>query len=295
MTRPAAELFGVTLSSDGKGGGLSILFRPETGTLRVGTTEAPFPIADLPAGEDVELRIFIDKYVVEVFANDRQAVAASHANYLNKPDFTAFTVGATHHSQEDRNLEAQAHQPRLPRSAEKPHLGTGHKMKTPAIALLIALLLASPAALHAAENKPAKPTKPNVLFLFSDDQRFDTIHALGNDYIRTPQLDRLRNPAPCSRRAYIMGGTSGAVCMPSRAMLMSGRTLFRIDNQLKGQATWPEKFGQAGYTTFITGKWHNGPESRPALFPARPCRLPRRHGQSVQTPAPGHRRRPQVR
>ena len=88
------KLFGVTLFADGKGGGLSILFRPETGTLRVGTAEAPFSIADLPAGEDVELRIFIDKYLVEVFANDRQAVVASHADYLNKPDFTAFTVGA---------------------------------------------------------------------------------------------------------------------------------------------------------------------------------------------------------
>jgi len=130
-----------------------------------------------------------------------------------------------------------------------------------ALALLTTLLVALPAALRAAENKPAKPAKPNVLFLFSDDQRFDTIHALGNDHIRTPQLDRLAQSGTVFTRAYIMGGTSGAVCMPSRAMLMSGRTLFRIDNQLKGQATWPEKFGQAGYTTFITGKWHNGPES----------------------------------
>jgi sucrose-6-phosphate hydrolase SacC (GH32 family) len=70
------------------------LFRPETGTLRVGTTEAPFSIADLPKGEDVELRIFIDKYLVEVFANDRQAMVASHAAYRGKPDLNAFTVGA---------------------------------------------------------------------------------------------------------------------------------------------------------------------------------------------------------
>ena len=96
IARDQAErkLFGFTLFSDGKGGGLPILFRPETGTLRVGTTEAPFSIADLPKGEDVELRIFIDKYLVEVFANDRQAMVASHADYLGKPDLNAFTVGA---------------------------------------------------------------------------------------------------------------------------------------------------------------------------------------------------------
>ncbi|TAN35655.1 MAG: hypothetical protein EPN23_10805 [Verrucomicrobia bacterium] len=90
----ARKLFGFTLFADGKGGGLPIMFRPETGTLRVGTAEAPFMINDLPAGEDVELRIFIDKYLVEVFVNDRQAIVASYADYLGKPDLSAFTVGA---------------------------------------------------------------------------------------------------------------------------------------------------------------------------------------------------------
>jgi arylsulfatase A-like enzyme len=103
--------------------------------------------------------------------------------------------------------------------------------------------------------------RPNILFLFSDDQRFDTIHALGNEHIRTPNLDRLAQSGTAFTRAYIMGGNSGAVCMPSRAMLMSGRSLFRINNHLKGQTTWPEKFSRAGYLTFMTGKWHNGAES----------------------------------
>jgi sucrose-6-phosphate hydrolase SacC (GH32 family) len=88
------KLFGFTLFSDGKSGGLPILFRPETGTLRVGTAEAPFSIADLPEGEDVDLRIFVDKYLVEVFANDRQAIVASHADYRGKSDVNAFTIGA---------------------------------------------------------------------------------------------------------------------------------------------------------------------------------------------------------
>jgi beta-fructofuranosidase len=95
VSREQAErkIFGFTLFADGKGGGLPILFRPENHTLRVGTTEAPFSISDLPNGEDVELRIFIDKYLVEVFANDRQAVVASHADYSGKQDLNAFTIG----------------------------------------------------------------------------------------------------------------------------------------------------------------------------------------------------------
>jgi arylsulfatase A-like enzyme len=104
---------------------------------------------------------------------------------------------------------------------------------------------------------------PNVLFLFSDDQRFDTIAALGNRHIQTPNLDRLAREGMCFSRAYIMGGTQGAVCTPSRAMLMSGRSLFHAKDNLAGQTTWPERFTQAGYATFITGKWHN---QAPALL-----------------------------
>ena len=88
------KIFGFTVFSDGKGGGLPILFRPETGTLRLGNTEAPFSIADLPPGEDIDLRIFIDKYLVEVFVNDRQAMVASYGDYRNKNNLSAFTVGA---------------------------------------------------------------------------------------------------------------------------------------------------------------------------------------------------------
>ncbi|MEX2141083.1 MAG: sulfatase-like hydrolase/transferase [Pirellulales bacterium] len=99
--------------------------------------------------------------------------------------------------------------------------------------------------------------RPNVLFIFSDDQRADTIAALGNEHLRTPNLDRLVANGTAMRRAYCMGALQGAVCVPSRAMLLTGRTLFRINPDMEGQSTWPEQFAAAGYTTFITGKWHN--------------------------------------
>lgn len=103
--------------------------------------------------------------------------------------------------------------------------------------------------------------RPNVLFIFSDDQRADTISALGNTHLQTPNLDRLVARGTSFTNAFCMGSPHGAVCQPSRAMLMSGRTLFRVDLNLKGNETWPEKFGSSGYATFATGKWHNGPES----------------------------------
>jgi arylsulfatase A-like enzyme len=105
------------------------------------------------------------------------------------------------------------------------------------------------------------PTRPNVLFLFADDQRADTIAALGNTIIQTPNLDRLVKRGMAFDRAYMQGGLQGATCIPSRAMLLSGRPLFRIDEKLRRDPTWPAAFGKAGYTTFMSGKWHNGPDS----------------------------------
>lgn len=88
------KLFGFVLFAGDNGGGLPIVLRPETETLRVGQTEAPFAVADLPDGDDVELRIFVDKYLVEVFANARQAVLTAHMDDAGKTGLDAFTVGA---------------------------------------------------------------------------------------------------------------------------------------------------------------------------------------------------------
>jgi arylsulfatase A-like enzyme len=123
----------------------------------------------------------------------------------------------------------------------------------PIPAALAGLLFASVAV--------AATPRPNVLFFFCDDQQAETIAALGNGHIQTPNLDRLAQRGVAFRRAYMMGGMQGATCVPSRAMLLSGRSLFRVDEKLVRDETWPAAFGRAGYTTFLSGKWHNGEPS----------------------------------
>ena len=115
-----------------------------------------------------------------------------------------------------------------------------------------------------------RPRRPNIVFFFTDDQRSDTIRELGNPEIITPNLDALARDGTAFTNAYIMGGTCGAVCMPSRAMLMSGRTLFHIqrcgEHIPRDHVTLPEHLRSLGYTTFGTGKWHNGARSHTRSF-----------------------------
>lgn len=112
--------------------------------------------------------------------------------------------------------------------------------------------------------------KTNVLVLFTDDQRFDTIGALGNKEIKTPNMDWLVENGTAFTHAHIPGGTSDAVCMPSRAMLNTGRTLFQLEGE--GQSIpcehklIGEHLQENGYDTFGTGKWHNGSKAYARSF-----------------------------
>jgi arylsulfatase A-like enzyme len=119
---------------------------------------------------------------------------------------------------------------------------------------ILVLLLATALGLSA-------KSAPNVLFLFTDDQRQDTIHAWGNRDIQTPNIDRLARSGTSFRNAYIMGASSPGVCLPSRASLLTGRTIWNIECQgIWGYEispkfkTLPEVFRQSGYETFATGK-----------------------------------------
>ncbi len=121
------------------------------------------------------------------------------------------------------------------------------------------------------------PDRPNILITIADDQRFDTIAAHGNAAIRTPCLDSLAARGTSFRRAQIPGSSHGAVCAPSRAMLHTGRGLYRCSDclcEVEGPptlerradasrvlATLGSRLRDAGYDTFGVGKWHNQRES----------------------------------
>ena len=115
-------------------------------------------------------------------------------------------------------------------------------------------------AATAAQKSPMQRAK-NVLIIYSDDQSFATIHALGNKQIKTPNLDKLVARGLTFTQAHVMGGHQGAVCVPSRVMLLTGRYVNRlpgdggtIPDSLTGL---PEVLQTKGYTTFHTGKWHS--------------------------------------
>ncbi|MEM0969383.1 MAG: sulfatase-like hydrolase/transferase, partial [Verrucomicrobiota bacterium] len=107
----------------------------------------------------------------------------------------------------------------------------------------------------------ASAEKPNILFLFADDQAFSTIQELGNERIETPNLDRLVRSGTTFTHAYNMGSWSGAVCVASRAMLNSGKFLWRahktdLPAAAEEKVLWSQLMEQAGYDTYFTGKWH---------------------------------------
>lgn len=117
---------------------------------------------------------------------------------------------------------------------------------------------------------------PNIVITIADDQRWNTIHALGNSSIHTPHLDRLCDRGTSYIRAQHGGSSHGAVCAPSRAQLHTGRTLFhtsdsmhaltesslqRFPNLRMPLPTLGSKLRAVGYDTFAVGKWHNESES----------------------------------
>ena len=134
------------------------------------------------------------------------------------------------------------------------------------VQIALFLGISSLASLGAAEDRP------NIIFLFADDQRADTIGAHGNPHIETPNLDKLAAEGFSFRRNYCAGSFSGAVCVASRAMLMTGRHWMRIPSRKvapnwKGLPLLPSVLEERGdYRSHIVGKWHNGRKTLDRAF-----------------------------
>ncbi|MCY4403562.1 MAG: sulfatase-like hydrolase/transferase [Candidatus Poribacteria bacterium] len=103
------------------------------------------------------------------------------------------------------------------------------------------------------------PSQPNILFMIADDHRWDAIAGYGDPTVKTPTMDSLMARGTTFRETHIMGSLVGAVCVPSRAAVLTSANLFRSGgNQLnRDLAVWPQVMREAGYRTFFSGKWHN--------------------------------------
>ncbi len=124
--------------------------------------------------------------------------------------------------------------------------------------VFLALLLIIGSCSPELKKEKEVDSRPNFLFLFADDQTYESIHALNNLEIKTPNLDKLASQGVVFTHSFNQGSWGGAVCVASRAMLNSGQYMFAAREGIKHNKLWGEVFSEAGYETFFTGKWHNG-------------------------------------
>lgn len=110
--------------------------------------------------------------------------------------------------------------------------------------------------------------QPNFLFIFADDQCYQTINALGNTEVETPNLDKLARTGVTFDRTYNMGGWNGAICVASRTMLNTGRFIWNANevhphlaNEVAEDRFWAKMLRKAGYETYFSGKWHVGKDT----------------------------------
>ena len=127
-------------------------------------------------------------------------------------------------------------------------------------------------ALRTKETEELCMTRPNILFILTDQQRFDTLGANGNEICRTPSTDRLALEGVNFTHAF----TPTSLCSPARASLLTG--LYSHNHTMANLTTAPVSgvsdlpdhlvtyamlLGDAGYRTGYVGKWHTGKNKSP--------------------------------
>lgn len=104
-------------------------------------------------------------------------------------------------------------------------------------------------------------SKPrNIVFILTDDHRYDCMGFMGHPFVQTPNMDRLARDGVHMRSAFV----TTALCSPSRASILTGLYAHRhkvVDNNNpvpRGTIFFPQHLQQAGYDTGFFGKWHMG-------------------------------------
>ena len=131
---------------------------------------------------------------------------------------------------------------------------------------LIALML----LVSAAGTQADEPRRPNILFLLTDDQRWDAASLAGHPHLRTPNIDRLGQEGVYFRNAFC----TTSLCSPSRASILSGLyahahgVVNNFTEYPQNLQSFPLILQAQGYNTAYIGKWHmgeNNDEPRPGF------------------------------
>ena len=110
--------------------------------------------------------------------------------------------------------------------------------------------------------------RPNIIFIITDQQRFDTICAHGYDYMETPNLDRLVREGVSFKNCHVTAPS----CAPSRASLFTGQfphTTGILKNADSWTRSWIEDLSESGYRCVNVGKMHTYPYHTPLGFHER--------------------------
>lgn len=127
---------------------------------------------------------------------------------------------------------------------------------------LLILVIAVMAAATSVGLPAAESSRPNIIFLLTDDQRWDTLGCYGNEIIHTPNIDELARNGVTFDRAFV----TTSICAPNRACILTGQYaarhgMLQFDRELTPQQlalTYPALLHQHGYRTGFIGKYGVG-------------------------------------
>ena len=114
----------------------------------------------------------------------------------------------------------------------------------------------------------AAARRPNIVFMFTDDQRWDSMGCAGHPFLKTPNMDRIAREGAMFTNSFV----TTPLCSPSRASYLTGRYVHAhgvrgngpMYNEVSHQLiTWPRLLHDAGYETGYVGKWHMGNDDMP--------------------------------
>lgn len=108
------------------------------------------------------------------------------------------------------------------------------------------------------QKKKKDPSRPNIIFIMSDDHAYQAISSYGSNINETPNIDRLANEGMIFNNCF----STNSICTPSRASILTGKYahkngVYHLGNELSDeQLTFPGILQQNGYYTAMIGKWH---------------------------------------